>query len=297
MNRAVACATSVATLLLLAASAVAGDQSAVPQVTVETRALEQRVHTYISNVTGVPFWSIDDPVQLWRRPICPLVAGLPREEGEFIFDRLAALLTSIGAPRGLTGCHPNFFIIVTPEPESVLNGAWDRNWHMFGSASPTLVKRFIATPRPVRIWYNDIPSSADHTPATASIVSTSNLAGTSFGGLPTFDHDGNGLRAEFIAVHDMLAVVAIVDITKVAGLDWKQVTDYIAMAGLTKIDLDAHVGETPSILQLFSASADSRPGGLSDWDKAFLQGLYHSEVISRHQRMAVSKRMVEDLVH
>jgi hypothetical protein len=81
MNRAVACATSVATLLLLAASAVAGDQSAVPQVTVETRALEQRVHTYISNVTGVPFWSIDDPVQLWRRPICPLVAGLPREEG------------------------------------------------------------------------------------------------------------------------------------------------------------------------------------------------------------------------
>jgi hypothetical protein len=302
-----------AMLLFIAASAVAGEQSAsssfgpdeppstkvaaVPQVTVEARVLEKKVQTYISNVSRVPFWSNDDPVQLWRRPICPVVAGLPREEGEFIFDRLADVLTAIGATRGAAGCRPNFFVLVTPEPETVLNGMWDRNWNMFGDASPTLVKRFIAEPRPVRIWYNNIPSTADHIQATTSIVATSNLAGTSFAGLPTVDHDGNGLRAQHVWVHDMLAVVAIVDITRVAGLDWGQVTDYIAMAGLTTVDLDADVGDTPSILHLFTASADSRPDGLSDWDRAFLKELYHSDVMSRRQRMEVSHRMVRDLTH
>jgi hypothetical protein len=307
-------ATTIATLLVLAASASAAAQSAsgafggapadqlpstkitaVPQVTVEARALEKRVHTFISNVTAVPYWSIDDPVQLWRRPICPLVAGLPRKEGEFIFDRLATVLTSIGAARGGPGCHPNFFIIVTAEPEAGLNEMWDRNWHVFGDASPTLVKRFIARPRPVRIWYNDILAGADQTPGTTSIVSTSNLASSPFDTLPTFEHDGNGLRARFAVLRDMLAVVAIVDSTKVAGLDWGQVTDYVAMTGLTKVDLDADVGNTPTILHLFTTSPESRPRGLSDWDKAFLKELYHSDVISRHQRKVVSQQMIQDL--
>jgi hypothetical protein len=173
---------------------------------------------------------------------------------------------------------------------------WDRNWHVFGDASPTLVKKFIDTPRPVRIWYNDIRAGKDGSPGTTSIVATSNLINSPFDGLPTFTHDGNGLRAEHVMVLDMLAVVAVVDITKVAGIDWGQVTDYIAMAGLTKVDLDADVGDTPSILHLFTASADSSPKGLSDWDQAFLRGLYHSNVFARHQRKIVSHRMVQDLL-
>jgi hypothetical protein len=304
---------ALAVLLSFAASAVAGDQSAslgvaptdeppstkvaaTPQVTVQAGVLEDRVHSYISNVTRVPYWSIDDPVQLWRRPICPLIAGLPRNEGEFVFEHLTAVLTSIGVPRGQPGCHPNFFIVVTSEPESILNGVWDRNWHVFGDESPTLVRKFIDTPRPVRIWYNNIPVGQDAPPGMPPIIAASNLGGTSFAGLPTFVHDGNGLHAEYVMVNDMLSVIAIVDITKVAGLDWGQVTDYIAMAGLTKVDLDADVGDTPSILHLFAASADSSPKGLSDWDQAFLRELYHSNVFARHQRKIVSHLMVQDLL-
>jgi len=257
--------------------------------------LEEKVRTYISQITAVPVWSIDVPVQLWKRPICPLVAGLPAEEGEFVFDRLADVLTAIGATRGGPGCHPNFFIVVTSEPEALLNGVWGRNWHVFGDASATLVRRFIARPLPVRIWYNNTPASTDRSPVTTSIVSADKFAGLD--GVPTYTHDGNGLRARFVAVDDMLAVVAIVDIEKVAGLDWGQVTDYIAMAGLTKVDLDADVGDAPTVLRLFTAPADSRPQGLSEWDKVFLRELYHTDVGSRHQRKDVSHHMVRDLAH
>jgi hypothetical protein len=144
----------------------------------------------------------------------------------------------------------------------------------------------------VRIWYNDVAASADGSPLTTSMPTASSAQ---LDGVPTYSSDGNGLRAQFRAVRDMLAVVAIVDVTKVAGFDWAQVTDYIAMAGLTKIDLDGGSGDTPSILRLFNAPPDSRPQSLSEWDRAFLQGLYHTDARSRHQRTAVSHVMVQHL--
>lgn len=305
-------ATIVATLLLFGATATASEQSsssdvalagepvsgkvtAPPQVTVEARVLRRKVHSFVSKITAGSGSTFDDPVQLWRRPICPLVAGLPREAGESVFSHLTAVLTLVGATRGGTGCRPNFFVVATSEPEAVLQGVWDRNSRAFGGASPTLVRQFIAKPRPVRIWYNTIPSSAEGAPVTYT-VSFSNLTGSQFDGIPTFYHDGNGLRQRFSVVRDMLAVVAIVDLTKVAGLDWAQLTDYIAMAGLANVDLDANVGDTPSILHLFATPADSAPKGLSDWDVALLQGLYHTDALSRHQRMAVTRQMVQDLM-
>jgi len=37
------------------------------------------------------------------------------------------------------------------------------------------------------------------------------------------------------------------------------------------------------------------PAGLSDWDIAFLKGVYHTDPISVHQRWAISQQMVQDL--
>jgi hypothetical protein len=293
LNRTIAAsATIVATMLLNVASADQPDAakaSASPQVTIEARALQSKVHTYIANLTEAEVSSFDDPLEVWRKPVCPLVAGLPATEGQYVFDRLTAVLNRVGVPMGATGCHPNFFVVATTQPESVLNGVWNRRYKVFGDVSPTLVKQFIATPRPVRVWYKTIPASADCSPV-GSYVLSSNLVGTQFDGLPTFDHDGNDLRGSFVAVHDLLAVVAVIDLTKVGGLDWGQVTDYVAMTGLAHIDVDANVGDAPTILHLFDT-----PAGLSDWDIAFLKGVYHTDPVSVHQRWAISQQMVQDL--
>jgi hypothetical protein len=34
---------------------------------------------------------------------------------------------------------------------------------------------------------------------------------------------------------------------------------------------------------------------LSDWDIAFLKGVYHTDPVSVHQRWAISQQMVQDL--
>jgi hypothetical protein len=90
-------------------------------------------------------------------------------------------------------------------------------------------------------------------------------------------------------------VIAIVDYARVMGLDWRQVADYIVMAGMTKVDLDAKFGDSPTILRLFSSSADDRPQALSEWDKALLKELYSTSPNSRHQRLQVATRMLHDV--
>jgi hypothetical protein len=318
MNRLVAIATlgMVGLLLAGAAATAAAQQAAAPssapadpaaasdaaplqQVTIEKRILEQKARSFVMNVTGASGFYLDAPVQLWRRPICPMVAGLPPEAGQHVFDHLDDVLASVGVPRGKVGCHPNFFFIVTAEPESVLNGAWKHRWNLFGDASPTLVERFIRTPRPVRVWYNTILSGRDTAATTAGSVpglsSDTTLNGSTFGELPSVEDDGNGVRARFMALTDLLAVIAIVDPTKVQGFNWDQVVDYVTMAGLTRVAPDVDLGDTPSILRLFSVDSASRPAGLSEWDRTFLKELYDTDPTLRGQRFEVSHLMVRDL--
>jgi hypothetical protein len=55
------------------------------------------------------------------------------------------------------------------------------------------------------------------------------------------------------------------------------------------------VGDTPSILRLFTVAAGSGPASLSDWDFSVLKDLYGTDPGWRGQRLAVSRLMVRDL--
>jgi hypothetical protein len=261
-------------------------------VTISAAVLEKRVRTFISTVSGIPYWSDDDPVALWRTPICPLVAplvaGMAQADGELLFNRVSATLAAVGVPLGAVGCRPNFFVIVTAQPEVTLNEMWRRGGGMFGDGTGS--SRFIHTPRPVRIWYNASYADADG----AGPLPFGRLFG-GFDGVPTFEHHGLGVRQEFVAVPHLDSVIAIVDYARVMGLDWRQVADYVVMAGLTKVDLDAKFGDSPTILRLFSSSAEDRPQALSEWDQALLKEFYSTSPISRHQRLQVAMRMLHDV--
>jgi hypothetical protein len=280
-------------------AATSSNSASLPQVTVEGHLLEKKTWRFAINVTAASGFFLDEAVQQWRRPICPFVAGLPPSDGQFVFDHLVSVFDSVGVPRGKAGCHPNFFFVVTDEPETLLKGAWKRNWHLFGDVSPTLVERFIHTRRPVRVWYNNILAGADGPAVAAATVpalsSDPMFAASPFAETPAVTSDGNQLRARFTVTNELLSVIAIIDPTQVQGLTWVQVTDYVAMSGLTRTAPDVDVGDTPSILNLFSAAAGPRPEELSGWDRDFLKDLYLADPGRRGQRLQVSHQMARDL--
>jgi hypothetical protein len=223
-----------------------------------------------------------------------MVSGFPHGLGQALFDHFTEVIDSLGRPRGRQGCKPNFFIITIFHPEARLR-EW---WHAHPAAFSYRVEgteKFLSTTDPVRVWYCNSGVNMDGTGALDSSMVLDQV----FSGLPTFVSHGNGrsIRSEFQVMPQLKSVIVIIDSDKIDGFDTKQLSEYVAMVGLSKVNMDASYGDTPTILSLFSAPVSERPQTLSDWDRSFLRALYQTDEASRSQRGTIVNHMVADLVH
>lgn len=270
------------------------DTKTQPSVTIQAPrgTVDDRVHSFVQGITrDARFYG--ESVPRWRAPLCFLVAGLPRAQGEFVVGRLSQVASAAGARLAPQGCRPNLHVVFTRQPDRLVNEWYARDRRFFADSSPTEIERFLhpsQQPQPVRAWYN------------AELVKT--------GGVPLSTHgsacDGANSNVAISCLYstsrltwsellDLSSVVVVVDTERANGFELGPVADYIAMVGLADINLEADVGDTPTILQLFSASDKNRPPGLSTWDQAFLHALYHSEQESKGQRSQIAVRMLHDV--
>ena len=262
----------------------------------ERKEVEREVNEFVFAVT---VRSLHDSLSRWNTPICPLVAGLPKEQGEFVLARLSQIARESKAPLAGEHCTANFYIIMTPQPEVLLKKWQARDRRMFDTRNGMgSVRRFLDTPRAVRVWYNVGFASSDGTPITSDSLAGA-LVGTSFGlnllmaGIPT-NHISMGTRLRYSAVRSLSSVIVVVDANHVQELSFGQLADYIGMVGLAEVNQDADVGQVPTILRLFHTTPDL-PQGLSAWDQAFLASLYAVDQASVLEQTMMKRSMVSTL--
>jgi hypothetical protein len=252
--------------------------------------LSDRVHGYVGQLTRDPRF-YDESVARWRVPLCFLVFGRPRAQGEFVIGQLSEVATAAGARVAAQGCHPNVYVIFTPQAEPVVNALYDRDVRMFGGASPADIKGFLdsSKPAPIRAWYNieevgpgGIPFNAGGSCYPAAAKRNINC-----------QFSASRLRLD--AVLQLSSTIIFVDVDRVKGFELGPVANYIAMAVLSDLNLNADIGDAPTILRLFTAAPADRPSGLSSWDRAFLRAVYHSEQESKTQRGQIEVRMLQDI--
>jgi hypothetical protein len=94
----------------------------------ERKELEREVNEF---VFAVAVRSVHDSLSRWNTPVCPLVAGLPKEQGEFVLARLSQIATAAKAPLAGEHCTANFYVIVTSQPELLLKKWQARDRRMF----------------------------------------------------------------------------------------------------------------------------------------------------------------------
>lgn len=257
--------------------------------------LRDEVQHFVSSVTRLD----GELVSRWNKdtPVCPMVAADNEAIGEFIRKRLLEIAAQVPI-RASTDpkCDPNLFVIVsakTPEYAAKWEGAASYEKTEDGGATPG---RLSWKPRPgstrsaeslpVRTWHNMRIGQSDGMP----MLTVSNVPG-----VRTMQAKDVGSRIVSNVSESLTGVVVLVDTKAAAGVNVTQLADYIAMTGFAKPDLEADLGTTDSILQLFAVEPANRPAGLTEWDQAFLRGLYRINFTPKQQRTAIATRMVGEL--
>jgi hypothetical protein len=271
----------------------------------ERKALEHQVDAFVFSVI-VRHTDDNEGLARWNEPICPFVDGLLEEQSKFVLARLSAIVASAGARLGPEHCRPNFYVVATPEPDQFLKRWYARDPKMFNHLHGRApLKSFLTTPRPVRVWYNRDFASGDGLPAMDQPLQLAGGTGPGTGATATAEntypviqlHKPGGTRLEWDGVQNLSLVIAVIDTARIKNLSVGQLADYVGMVGLAEVHLDAQVGSTPSILQLFSAAGDSSPHALSSWDEAFLKSVYDTNQRSVVQLQTIEEHMTDTLAH
>jgi hypothetical protein len=245
-------------------------------VVVDGRRLEALARDFIEDVAAP---NRRRGLARWNTPLCVGVANLQREAAQAIIDRISDVAGSLDVRVGEPGCRANALIVAADDGAGMARGLVESGRQRFdiGSLQMTqtssALEAFQSDDRAVRWWQISTPVDSETGDRAIRLKGDIDPA-TGQPSAPTI--------AVFAAsrIHsqirdDMTKVIIIVDIDGVSGMPVNKLADYLTMVTLAQIDDDADTASYDTVMNLFEAP--DRVDGLTDWDMAYLRGLYAAE--------------------
>jgi hypothetical protein len=229
----------------------------------------------------------EDQLARWDGRVCPGVVGVDTRAAQALIDRIVTRAFGVGLNGGRPGCRANVLVIVTPDAAAFTPAFVEQNRRLFSyrgdngnSMGEQALAEFARSARPVR-WWHVSQTVTDGGMVLGDTVATSNADGG-------FDNVqvarvGSVGRLRSGTRQDFNRVIVIVDAAAVAGKPFPAVADYVAMVSLAQVRADANRASLDTILNLFDPVADGQttPVGWTDWDKAYVEGLYAADRYAR----------------
>ncbi|MFC5343116.1 hypothetical protein ACETK8_08725 [Brevundimonas staleyi] len=274
---------------------LSGEEDArLEDVVVMGRRLSEATSDFVLRVAAP---AADRGPARWRDQICVGVGNLERTAAEYLIDRIASTAESLGLRAEPPGCDPRIFVLFADDPDAAarqLVEARGRRFRIGISGSDRgqrALEEFVQSDDVVRWWQSSAPVNSEtgrilgRLPGSPPFSGPSEIQRPSDLGPQGMVVSGSRLRGP---LDDNLAqVIVIVDSDRVIGIDLARLADYLTMVALAQIDPDVDPGPYDSILGLF-AHPETAPAGMTDWDRAFLQGLYQAEQTARNPRARLS---------
>jgi hypothetical protein len=257
------------------------DTSETQEITVTANRieLEKKVSKFVYQIATL---QNGEGMARWRIPVCPIIAGVSQQEGDFTVRRIFEIARAAGVPLAGEPCRPNLLVFVTPDAKQFFSGMSTHTRLLtFSGAYPSVIDEFIRTPRPVRVWYK----TAMLTPDGKPLVETDRIEDDAqqFGGAPIVGPAT--AYARISVIWGMSRVLVVIDQARLQGVS------------LGQFKVGAHLGDAPTILKLFDDTPQAAPAGMSDWDRAFLKSLYATESTSKGQRSQIAHTIVREMAH
>lgn len=275
----------------------ASRQSAAPlgQVTIQALRGRNKLKSIVDHfVFSTLVWFGHDEYPRWNAPVCPLVAGLTREQGDFILARITQEARAAHVPLAGKDCHANLFVMVTSQPHLLLKLWWAKDRTMYDTRNGIApVQQFIASKRPIHVWYNAglgcggaplSPSAPENALAAAGVLVEGGGGVVCSRGVDTLLRD--------VTVLGFSSVIVVVDTKQLCHVTFGQLAAYVALVGLAQVNTAVHDGATPTILQLFQG-AGHPPQDLTAWDRALLYALYNSSPASTLQVSQINANVLK----
>ena len=224
-------------------------------------------------------------VARWDREICPRVLGLAPEQSALVIADIAKTARIAGLSVPKRRCRGDVIVVVTSDADGFATAMVKRHPGLFRDPRDGLA------PRSVR----DAISGSKAPVRWIVSTRTEPVGGPALEGTPSA---ASASRLQLPVVKRLSMSISIVDAKRLSGITWQQLADYLALASLTRADMDVSYGPN-TILSLFQATADGRkaPPGLTALDKAFLKSLYAStpSLGADAQRLAIRMAIQRDL--
>ena len=288
--------TKTVRLFALSALLMVGGLQASAQTTTESVTVEgsRRAYHEFSKTFSTPT-QVSGKMARWERRACPIVVGQNEHYAAFITQHIKYVALAAGAPVNTAAdCRPNIEIVFTTTPQALLDTVRkDHQSYLGYFTSLDQADALAKVTKPIQAWYatetTDVKGRTylDSGHQLINGDNIPNMSGTPFpdseivaGGrgrmldLPPFravigSRLNDGIHTGFAHV------LIVVDSSKLSGQEIVPLADYISMLALTQINsLDA-CQALPSIVNKMAADCGHPADSLTQFDLAYLQGLYH----------------------
>lgn len=231
----------------------------------------------------------------WRDGVCVGVANLKPDMAQYIADRVSTVAEDVGLKPGAPGCLPSVLVVATVDASNFTAQFVSQRPRIFrvGGSGMDLgsgaLNKFMTVDRPVRWWNISLPVDSDTGRRAVRFPGDTDAAGN-----PTAPiiRRGAASRLTTQVVDDTQRAFVIVDIDRIQDVSLEQLADYIAFVSLAQVDPDADTSGFATILNVFDDPQQTRT--LTDWDKAYLRGLY--DTIRTRQNFGAQRTEVIDSI-
>lgn len=257
-------------LLLVSAAGPAPTPTDNPDIVVEGQRLSDRdIASTVRSISDPPSTSfLEWQYPRWTDQICVLVAGFPLSRGQFIADRIGAVARELKLDVGQPGCSPNAFILATDDPAKLIAAMRRKRVDLVKGQDLPIIRSIQESKDAIRWIAATSVAGSDGESAQFMSVGTSGAMIPQTGG-----YDGaSRIRTTLLS---LARQTIIVDRRQIDGISYDQLADYLAFVTLAEIKPHANAPGVSTILSLFPRGGVA-PQGLTDFDRAYLKGLYNS---------------------
>ena len=273
-----------------------GESVDLGEVEITGRPLDDMIRSFVSEVAEP---NRRRGLARWDDRICIGVANLRAPAAQYIIDRVSTIADSLGVVPGEPGCRPNVIIIASDDADGLARTLVEerrRAFRMGGSGMDrgrTALEAFVETDRPVRWWQLSMPTDSETGRRAVRVPGECTGACMDPQDSAPVINTFAASRLTTQIVDYIFRTIVILDIDQVTRVSGQQLADYVAMVTLAQIDPEADTSGYASVLNVFDdpASAD----GLTDWDQAYLRGLYDAE--RNRRNLNAGRTEIADSIH